>query len=120
LRHGAGTLYLRVHAADAVLHLLVAQQELARAPRDAGSGASEAAAIQKLDPAVSDMPITLQAQLGSFEIELGALHGLVAGDVIRLGAKIERPLAVVGPDGAILCHGHLGVHDGVRALDLVH
>jgi flagellar motor switch protein FliM len=117
---GAGTLHFRVEFAGVPIELVVAHAELAPPERAPDARAAQPPVLQPLDTAVHAVGITLQAQVGSIEIDVAALDRLAEGDVIRLGTRVDHPLAIVGPDGATVFHGHLGTHDGLRALDLVN
>jgi flagellar motor switch/type III secretory pathway protein FliN len=109
-----GRSIFRVEFEGVPIEWIVAHAELARVP-EALSPASPA--LQPLDAAVHAVGITLQAQVGSIEIDVAALDRLAEGDVIRLGTRVDHPLAIVGPDGATVFHGHLGrTTDCVRSI----
>jgi len=116
-RPGAGSVQLSLAVGACAMDWLVAHGEMqagmeARAASSAPTPLDRGAALRAL-------PVTLQAEVGHIEIDAAALHALVPGDVIRLGSRLEQPLAVVAPDGAVLFRGHLGTSHGARALDLV-
>jgi flagellar motor switch/type III secretory pathway protein FliN len=117
-RRGSGAVVARCELAGAVLHVLMANEELA--PRAArGELRAPREALPDPHAAVQRVPITLSVEVGTVEIDLGTLRHLVPGDVLRLGTSLESPLAVMAPDDTILCRGHLGAHRGSRAIDLI-
>jgi flagellar motor switch/type III secretory pathway protein FliN len=98
---------LLVTSADWTLRLLRAR--LGRPP---------AARLAERRAALAGQPIALRVLAGAVEMDVRALRGLAAGDVIALDARIDRPLEVTTASGAPLCHAQLGVREGRRAAAL--
>lgn len=67
---------------------------------------------------LSGTPLSLQVELGSTEVDIGSLLTLQVGDVIRLDSTIDRPLAVIGPEGRKVLNGYLGKQDGNMAIEV--
>jgi flagellar motor switch/type III secretory pathway protein FliN len=110
---GAGAISVCIRVEDVLVELL---------GHAAGARASaRAPATPVSDPsiALSEATLTVSAEIGCAEVEVAELHALAPGDVIRLRRGLDRPVAVVGPDGTTLCHGHLGTHEGALALDVI-
>lgn len=120
LRYGAGGALVTVGTASHAVRLLLphalvrrlCRTTLARAPR-------ERAAPQGVRAAVRELDATLRVEVGHAELTLAHLQTLAVGDVIALGSRVDRPLALVGEDGTVLCHAHLGTVAGRRAVELM-
>jgi flagellar motor switch/type III secretory pathway protein FliN len=111
---GAGAIDIRVSIGDAALRIIVPYIQ------EAAPLAAHSAATKMMDAAValSHASVTVSAEIGSAEIEIGDLQTLAAGDVIRLGRGLDTLVALVGSDGIPLCRGHLGTRDGTLALEI--
>jgi flagellar motor switch/type III secretory pathway protein FliN len=116
LANGSGAVALDLTLEGASMRILVASAEL---PRPAPEAREPGRPLVHTADALQHAPVTVAVQIGTVELELGAVQALAPGDVIRLGTKIGEPLALTASDGTALCRGHLGKHDGVRAVDLV-
>jgi hypothetical protein len=68
--------------------------------------------------ALAEERIALQVVAGAVEMDVRALRGLAAGDVIALDARIDRPLGVTSASGTPLCNAQLGSRGGRRAAAL--
>ena len=68
--------------------------------------------------ALAAQRVALQVIAGSIEMDVRALRGLAAGDVIALEARIDRPLGVTTASGTPLCQAQLGSRGGRRAAAL--
>jgi flagellar motor switch/type III secretory pathway protein FliN len=82
------------------------------------------APLTSLGVALRDATVNVRIELQPIEVELGDLMTLVQGDVIRTHHAIDSPLhiSVSADDGGTpvpLCHAHLGMRDGARAVVLV-
>lgn len=69
--------------------------------------------------ALDHLPVLLHVGIGGAEVGLGSLMALGVGDVIRLDTLAEQPLAIQGPNGAVLFGGYLGTVDGALAVEVV-
>jgi hypothetical protein len=71
--------------------------------------------------AMGQQLVTLRADLGQIEMDLQSLYGLVEGDVIRLQARLDAPVALLvdGASGPAPVKAYLGTIDAHRALEIV-
>jgi hypothetical protein len=111
-RPGSGFVVLDIELGAARLRLV------ARAPRAAEPALRTPAPLGDLPGALQRVAVTLDAQLAELDLELGVLHSLEAGDVIRLPSQVDQPLRLAAPDGRTVCLGDLGRLEGCRALAL--
>lgn len=107
---------LQVLVAPAVVERLMGAPEPHREPRRGGAraGVWEAAAHR---------PVRVDVQLHAFDMDLGGLASVRAGDVVRTTHRLDEPLeACFRPPGdgpsALVCRGFLGSVGGARALEL--
>jgi hypothetical protein len=89
------------------LHLL--RSQLPRPP---------AARLAERRAALAGQRVELRAVAGWAELQLGALRGLDVGNVIALEARIDRPMSLATPSGAVLCGARLGHREGRKAVSL--
>lgn len=90
----------------------------------AGRAGVKAAVLPPLAPVshvrmLSHVPVRLRVDAGRAQVALGSLRGLAVDDVLRLDTLADRPLAVHGPNGAVLFGGHLGLAERQLALEVV-
>ena len=62
--------------------------------------------------------VRVQAMLADTEIELGQLHGLAVGDVLRLDAQLDAGIELRIGDKRLPCKGYLGLSSGRLAVEL--
>ncbi|WP_162878155.1 FliM/FliN family flagellar motor switch protein [Trinickia diaoshuihuensis] len=92
---------------------------------DAAAGVSGTASpLTPFAAALRDVPVNVHVELRPVDVALGDLMGLALGDVICTRHAIDAPLqicltAIDGGASASLCHAHLGMRDGARAVVLV-
>ena len=88
-------------AEDTTFHLLVPQKEfenfLVQSFGDQ-SGSSPTTISQAMESRAREIEVCLSVVLGEAEIKLAELNQLEAGDIIRLGQKIDEPLEVTVED----------------------
>jgi len=94
---------------------LLLQGELAPAPRPAA--ASARSPLGSLMHALGAQPVTLQACLGSTELDLETLHMLRVGDVLRLDKRVDGGLDLSVAGEELRCGGYLVSLDGAKAIE---
>ena len=95
---------------------LLLQGELAHAPRPAAAARSP---LGSLVQALGAQPVTLQACLGSTELDLQTLHMLRVGDVLRLDKRVDEGLDLSVAGEELRCGGYLVSLDGAKAIEFV-
>lgn len=75
-------------------------------------------ALADLSLGLADQAVEVQAVLGDTEIELGLLHGLAIGDVLRLDAQVDDGIELRIGGKRLPCKGYLGTIDGRLAVEL--
>jgi hypothetical protein len=115
---GSGAIFASITLGSSVLAIVVPDPHL---PRPVGllDRVGTAPPSVGLVEAAQAALVTVRAEIGEAEVELGALQALAPGDVIRLGRGVAEAVDVVGPGGDVVCRGHLGMFEGRRALELV-
>jgi hypothetical protein len=68
--------------------------------------------------AVADQRLEVRAVAGWADLQLGVLRGLDVGNVIALEARLDRPVNLATPSGAVLCSARLGQREGHKAVSL--
>jgi len=68
--------------------------------------------------ALQGRTLNLRVMLDEFELDLGSLASLAAGDVVQTTHALDHPLCLAAQDGAALGAGFLGQAHGKRALEL--
>jgi flagellar motor switch/type III secretory pathway protein FliN len=88
--------------------------------REAAPAWKESAAdpLVPVGEAMTDLPLTLQAQLEPCAIAVGSLQDLQVGDVVRLQHPLHLPVAIHDERGSVLCAGHLARRRGFKAVEL--
>ena len=119
----AGSIIVRASAGTHTLNLLLDSASVASLLTRNGiaaSAAAPAALAKRVDylHVLRALPLRLTVQAGSVQLGLGSLASVGVGDVIRLDAAIDAPVAVLGSDGQALLHAYLGQSDGQVALEL--
>ncbi|MDK2125131.1 FliM/FliN family flagellar motor C-terminal domain-containing protein [Parachitinimonas caeni] len=71
-----------------------------------------------LPAALTHQRLQLALELGEVTLTLGQLETLAIGDVVRLGTNIDQPAKLITTDGRMVCHGHIGACEGVRAVEV--
>ena len=117
LRPGAALVALRLTLGDAAIRVFHA----GGLPRPAQPARPSPSVCEPLTEALSQQVVTLRADLGHIEMDLGALCRLGKGDVIRLAMPLDAPvpLQIDGHAGAAPVKGYLGAIDRHRALEIV-
>lgn len=64
------------------------------AGHDAHNGANDAAAARAVHGALSEVPVTLRAEIGSIELGVEEVLGLQAGSIIRLGSQADAGVSL--------------------------
>lgn len=75
-------------------------------------------ALADMSLGLADQAVEVQAVLGDTEIELGLLHGLAVGDVLRLDAQVDDGIELRIGGKRLPCKGYLGTTDGHLAVEL--
>jgi len=68
---------------------------------------------------LAEVPLVLDIAIGQAQVNLGTLRTLGAGDVIRLQAPADEPLAVRNREGKPMFAGYLGKNEQHLALEVV-
>jgi len=117
---GSGALLVELAIGDHTLSILLDPGAVTRL-----AGAAPAPPpLPALAPAdfgalLAPQPLRLAVEAGRARVSLGSLLALAPGDVIRLDALADHPLAAVTADGTIVLRGYLGTRNHHLALDLV-
>lgn len=93
---------------------LLVQGELAHAPRPAAAARSP---LGSLVQALGAQPVTLQACLGSTELDLQTLQMLRVGDVLRLDKRVDEGLDLSVAGEELRCGGYLVALEGAKAIE---
>lgn len=118
-RRGAGAAIVEIDVAGAVLALLASPEwvaaRLAARPRPAAAPRAE-----PIDPrqCIGHADVRVQVWAGSASLELGLLHTLAVGDVIRLDSTIEQALRITVQGRDSERRAFLGQLEGRRAVQL--
>ena len=112
LAHGSGSALLDIHTCEARLLVVTRCSPPIRQDRAGSQPFAES------HLAMHSVPVTVAAELDDLDMDLATLQSLEAGDVIRLGAKIDHPLRISAPGGGTICFGDFGTVGGFRALAL--
>ncbi|WEF32856.1 FliM/FliN family flagellar motor C-terminal domain-containing protein [Pseudoduganella chitinolytica] len=117
-QHGSGAVLAEIRLDRHACWCLLGHDSVLRL---GGARPAAAAPLAALDyPALlGDQPVRLAVAAGQASVGLGSLLSLAPGDVIRLDTLADQPLAVAGPDGAVLLRGYLGTSERQLALDIV-
>jgi flagellar motor switch/type III secretory pathway protein FliN len=78
----------------------------------------ERVSLDRREEGMAHGRVVLETLVGSAELTVGELSQLAVGDVIRLDSLPISPLALRTPSGTTVAHGHLGLKDGRKALQL--
>ncbi len=76
--------------------------------------------LKKWDPeaVLSHLTLKLVAQLGTAQVAVGDLASVKEGDVILVSQPHSEPLVLFGLESDVKVFGHLGRHDGQRAVQV--
>lgn len=86
--------------------------------KTASSTAAKRPALQALTMGLSGQSVEVRAVLGETEIELGVLHSLAVGDVLRLDGRLDDGIALWIGEKRLPCTGYLGSLDGQLAIEV--
>lgn len=113
----AGRSVLRLQLQLATAGVIDVHFELSRPVSAATPGRGPTLAAD-MSLGLADQAIEVQALLGDTEIELGQLHGLAVGDVLRLDAQVDEGIELRIGGKRLPCKGYLGAIDGRLAVEL--
>jgi flagellar motor switch/type III secretory pathway protein FliN len=63
-------------------------------------------------------PVTVHASLGAVEVDLGALHMLRPGDILRLDKRLDEPVELDIAGERLCCEAYLVASGGRKAVEL--
>jgi hypothetical protein len=115
-RYGCGLVLVTLELGGQWLHWVSSASALAL---PAQAGPARRPAKVPLRQAMARLPARICAQVGEVELSIGHLRTLAVGDVIALPSRIDEPLRLLGPSGAVVCGGHLGSAGAMRAVGLM-
>lgn len=117
---GSGAVLVALRCRGFAMSLLLEYAIVRRivAPADAAGVTPPLSAVDYVT-LLADQPVRLPVEAGRATVGLGSLLRLAPGDVIRLDALLEQPLALAAEGGTVIARGYLGIQDHYFALDLV-
>lgn len=116
---GSGALTLQANIGGCVFDMLLNGPSVAQLfPH--GSQSITLPAATKMQEALADVPVSLPIELGCVEANVASVLMLNIGDVVKLDASVDLPLAVKNDGEAVLFHAYLGKLEGNLAIEVVN
>lgn len=114
---GSGALVLEISLNDLTIMLVMSSDLANNYLRGMANPANLKASTTITAPmkAINHLRVGLQARLGNATLSLRELRNLAAGDVIRLDAKLAKPIRIV-LNKRDVCGGYLGAYQGNKAV----
>lgn len=121
LRPGAAAVYCELSVGAISLSVLLSPEGLQRIWSKPIGPRAEGATMQVREAlgGVTESKVKVRAQLPSAEMTLGDLASMNVGDVIRLSARVDEPIAVQVGDTRRALRANLGLASGARAIQVV-
>ncbi len=118
-RRGSGAVIIEIPACGQFIALLLDARLVAHLLLSLGHPPQRrAAALNDPRHCIGVRTAKLRVWLGEASIELGVLHSLAVGDVVRLDARIDQPLRLTVEDRSTGQRAFLGCVQGKRAVQL--
>lgn len=112
---GSGAIYVEISLRGMTIVLIISAELTSGYLPSAGTVSKSSTPLTPIKKAIGPVKIDLEVDIGSAMLTLGELRNMVAGDVIRLDAKLAQPVQVL-LNKRITCAGFLGAHRGNKAV----
>lgn len=121
LRPGAAAVYCELAIGDVPVSVLLSPDGLRGVWSRTVAPASEEATkhVSEVLGGLNATSVRVRAQLPSAEMTIGDLASMNVGDVIRLNARVDEPIAVQVGDSPYALGANLGLASGSRAFQIV-